>query len=147
MFVESLGGWRHTEALRCRAKLDWVYQIERLLLEFYSEAEKVRLVVDNLNAHNVGSLCEVFCAEKVRSLAKRLEIPYTPKYGSWFNVAECELSALSRQCLDKRIPNIEVLNTQLTAWEKDRNNEVKQVNWHFTTKQARGKLKHLYPNL
>jgi hypothetical protein len=147
MFVEPLGGWRHTEALRRRTKLDWAHQIERLLLEFYPEAEKVRLVMDNLNTHNIGSLYEAFSAEKARSLAKRLEIHYTPKHGSWLNVAECELSTLSRQCLDRRIPDIETLNKQLSVWERDRNNSVKQVNWHFTTKQARGKLKHLYPNL
>jgi len=147
MFVESLRGWRHVEAQERRTKFDWARQIERLLLEFYPKAKKVRLVMDNLNTHVLGSLYDVFCAEKARSLARRLEIHYTPKHGSWLNVAECELSALSRQCLDRRIPNIEVLNTQLVTWEKDRNNSVKQVNWHFTAEQARGKLKYLYPNL
>jgi hypothetical protein len=147
MFIEPLGGWRHTEALRHRTKLDWAHQIERLLLEFYPEAEKVRLVMDNLNTHGIGSLYGAFSADKARSLAKRLEIHNTPKHGSWLNVAECELSVLTRQCLDRRIPNIEALNKQLSVWEKDRNNSVKPVNWHFTTKQARGKLKHLYHNL
>jgi hypothetical protein len=108
---------------------------------------KARLVVGNLNTHVLGSLYGVFCAEKACSLAMRLEIHYTPKHGSWLNVVECELSALSRQCLDRRIPNIETLNEQLVAWEKDRNDDVKQISWHFTTKQSRGKLKHLCPNL
>jgi hypothetical protein len=147
MFIEPLRGWRHVEAQKHRKKFDWAHQIERLLLEFYPEAERVRLVMDNLNTHKLGSLYEAFSADKARSLARRLEIHYTPVHGSWLNVAECELSALSRQCLDRRIPNIETLNEQLSIWEKDRNNEVKQINWHFTTKQARGKLKHLYPNL
>jgi hypothetical protein len=88
MFVEPLGGWRHVEALRHRAKFDLVHQVERLFLEFYPKAEKVRFVVDNLNTYGVGFLCDVFSAEKARSLAKRLEIYYTPKYGSWFNVAK-----------------------------------------------------------
>jgi transposase len=147
MFVVSFRGWRRVEAQGRRTELDWAHHIERLFLEFYPKAKKVRLVMDNLNTHVLGSLYEAFSAEKARSLARRLEIHYTPKHGSWLNVAECELSALSKQCLDRRIPNIEVLNTQLVAWEKDRNNDVKQVNWHFTTKQARGKLKHLHPNL
>jgi hypothetical protein len=119
MFVEPLRGWRHVEAQEYRTKLDWAHQIERLLLEFYPKAKKVRLVMDNLNIHVLGSLYEAFSAERARSLAMRFEVHYTPKHGSWLNVAECELSVLSRQCLDRRISNIEVLNTQLMAWKKD----------------------------
>ncbi|MCL2643796.1 MAG: IS630 family transposase [Candidatus Bathyarchaeota archaeon] len=147
VFVEPLGGWRHVEALKRRTKLDWVHQVERLLLEFYPKAEKVRLVLDNLNTHVLSSLYLAFPAEKARSLARRLEFHYTPKHGSWFNVAELELSALTRQCLDRRIPDIEALNKQLSIWEADRNGSGKQIDWHFTTKQARGKLKYLYHNL
>jgi len=147
VFVEPLGGWRHVEALKRRTKLDWAHQVERLLLEFYPKAEKVRLVLDNLNTHVLSSLYLAFPAEKARSLARRLEFHYTPKHGSWLNVAELELSALTRQCLDRRIPDIEALNKQLSIWEAERNGSGKQIDWHFTTKQARGKLKYLYPNL
>jgi uncharacterized Zn finger protein len=103
--------------------------------------------MDNLNTHTIGSLYLAFSAEKTRGLARRLEIHYTPKHGNWLNVAELELSALTRQCVDRRIPDIEALNTQLSIWKNNRNNSVKQINWHFTTKQARGKPKHLHHNL
>ena len=147
VFVVLLRGWRHVEASKRRTKLDWAHQVEQLLLEFYPKAKKMRLVMDNLNTHTGGFLYLAFSAEKARSLARWLVIHYTSVHGSWLNVAELELSALTRQCLDRRIPDIETLNTQLSVWEKERNNDVKQINWHFTTKQARGKLKHLYPNL
>ena len=147
VFTEPLAGWRHIEATKQRTKLDWANQIERLLDEFYPEANKVRLVMDNLNTHNIGSLYQAFPADKARSLAKRLEIHYTPKHGSWLNIAEIELSVVTQQCLNRRIPDIDFLNEQLSLWEKGRNNSSKYVNWHFTTDKARGKLKHLYPKL
>ncbi len=103
--------------------------------------------MDNLNTHNISSLYEAFPAEEARSLAKRLEIHYTPKHGSWLNVAEIELSALTRQCLNRRIDSMETLNREMTFWESDRNSNLKGVSWHFTTADARVKLRHLYPQI
>ena len=103
--------------------------------------------MDNLNTHTIGSLYEAFPADKARNLAKRLEIHYTPKHGSWLNIAEIELSVVTKQCLNRRILDIDTLNAQLSAWEKNRNDSTKCINWHFTTEQARGKLKQLYPKL
>lgn len=127
--------------------MDWAHQIDRLLVEDFPKAEKVRLVMDNLNTHTIGSLYQAFPAEKARDLAKRLEIHYTPKHGSWLNIAENELSVVTQQCLNRRISSIETLNTQLYAWEKIRNSCSKHVDWHFTTEETRGKLKYLYPKL
>jgi hypothetical protein len=147
VFTEPLKGWRHIEATKQRTKIDWAHQIDQLFSTFYPEAERIRLVMDNLNTHTLASLYQAFPAKKARNLAKRLEIHYTPVHGSWLNIAEIELSAVTQQCLSRRIPSIEILNSQLSAWEKSRNNSAKHVYWHFTTEQARGKLKHLYPNL
>jgi len=147
VFVEPHAGWRHIEALPRRTKLDWAHQIERLLVEFYPGAKKIRLTMDNLNTHVLGALYEAFPAGRARELAKRIEIHYTPKHGSWLNIAEIELSAVTRQCLDRRISDIDTLNKELSAWERGRNDSAKEVQWHFTTEQARGKLKHLYPKL
>lgn len=147
IFTEPLKGWRHIEATRRRTRLDWAHQVDQLLTEYYPDASRVRLVMDNLNTHTIGSLYQTFPAEKARALAKRLEIHYTPKHGSWLNIAEIELSVVTRQCLSRRIPSIDILNQALSAWEKDRNNASKHVDWHFDTAQARGKLKHLYPKL
>ena len=147
VFTEPLKGWRHVEAVKRRTKLEWAHQIDQLLSVFYPKAKKIKLVMDNLNTHTVGSLYQAFPAEKARSLASRLEIHYTPKHGSWLNIAEIELSVVTQQCLDRRIPDIDTLNSQLAVWEKDRNGSFRHVNWHFSTEQARGKLQHLYPNL
>ncbi|MCD5412859.1 MAG: transposase, partial [Dehalococcoidia bacterium] len=111
----------------------------------YPEAERIRLVCDNLNTHKLGSLYEAFPPEVARQLARRLEIHYTPKHGSWLNIAEIELSALTTQCLDRRIPDIQTLGNETKAWEKRRNEQQKGVDWQFTTKDARIKLKRLYP--
>ena len=147
VFTEPLKGWRHIEATKRRTQIDWAHQVDQLLSIFYPDAERIRLVMDNLNTHTFASLYQAFPAEKARSLAKRLEIHYTPKHGSWLNIAEIELSVATKQSLSKRIPSVEVLNNELAAWEKSRNGSSKYINWHFTTEQARGKLKHLYPNL
>jgi len=147
VFTEPLRGWRRTEALHRRTKIDFAHQIEKLLLNDYPDAEKIRLVVDNLNTHTIGSLYEAFPAKQARDLAKRLEIHYTPKHGSWLNIAEIEISAMQQQCINRRISTIQSLNEQLLAWSTDRNNIAKSVEWHFTTEDARGKLKHLYPEL
>ena len=147
MFTEPLGGYRHVSIRKRKTGLDWAYEIKYLLEIRYPEAELIRLVCDNLNTHKTGSLYEAFPPEEARQLAKRLEIHYTPKHGSWLNIAEIELSALTRQCLDRRISDIEILTTETSAWEKRRNEQQKGVNWQFTTSNARIKLKRLYPQL
>lgn len=147
MITEPLAGWRHVEVTERRTKADWASQIRRLLNEYYAEAEKVILVLDNLNTHKVSSLYEVFEPEEARSLAKRLEIHYTPKHGSWLNIAEIELSALTSQCLSRRIPDCETLKQECKTWETARNNTQKGVDWQFTTEDARIKLKRLYPQI
>jgi len=111
----------------------------------YPDAEKVVLVMDNLNTHNIASLYEAFEPAEAFALAQRLEIHHTPKHGSWLNIAEIELSALTRQCLDRRINDLAVLNTELAAWQAATNTNQRQVDWQFTTDNARIKLRHLYP--
>jgi len=145
VWVEPLRGWRHVDAQRQRTKLDWAHQVERLLTIDYPDADTVVLVMDNLNTHTIGSLYQAFEPEKAFALAQRLEIHYTPKHGSWLNVAEIELSCLTRQCLDRRIGNLETLNAELTAWQEHTNTNQRQVHWQFTTSDARIKLRHLYP--
>ena len=146
IYTEPLGSWRHSEALDRRTKTDWAHLTKWVLDEQYPDAEKVVMVMDNLNTHNITSLYEAFQAEEALRLAKRLEIHYTPNHGSWLNIAECELSALAAQCLsDRRIPTIEKLNDELTAWNVRRNQTQKGVDWQFTTEDARVKLKRLYP--
>lgn len=144
-WVEPLAGWRRVDAQPRRTRVDWAHQVRRLLTEDYPEAETVVLVMDNLNTHNVASLYEAFTPETAFALAQRLEIHHTPKHGSWLNIAEIELSALSRQCLDRRIDDLNVLNAELAAWQSTVNTDQRQVNWHFTTDNARARLRHLYP--
>jgi hypothetical protein len=146
IFTEPLAGWRHAEAFPQRTKKDWAYLIQWLLDQQYPEAEKVILVMDNLNTHTVSSLYETFPPEEAFRLAQRLEIHFTPKHGSWLNIAEIELSAMTAQCLGtKRIPDIPTLNKELAAWYTKRNLSQKGVDWQFTTTDARIKLKRLYP--
>ena len=145
VWVEALAGRRRVKARRRRTRLDWAREVEHLLTVDYPEAERVLLVMDNLNTHSLGSLYEAFEPATARALAQRLEIHYTPKHGSWLNIAEIELSALTRQCLDRRIDDIDVLNTELTAWQNATNADQRQVQWHFTTRDARTRLRHLYP--
>ena len=146
IFTEPLAGWRDADALPRRTKLDWAHKVRWLLEDQYPGAEKVVLVMDNLNTHNVSSLYEAFPPEEAFRLAQRLEIHYTPKHGSWLNIAECELSSLATQCLgSRRIADIESLNLELQAWFSRRNCTQKGVDWQFTTADARVKLKRLYP--
>lgn len=147
VFTEPLSSWRHVHASERRTKMDWAHHVEELLDVYYPHAEKIRLVMDNLNTHNIASLYEAFSPEKALRLAKRLEIHYTPKHGSWLNNAEIELNVMTLQCLGRRIPKVEDLNLELAAWESRRNSLSKSVDWQFSTSQARTKLKHLYPNL
>jgi len=145
--VEPLTGRRHVLATERRTKEDWARWIKGMLDERYPNALKVRLVLDNLNTHCPASLYEAFPPNEARRLAERLDIHYTPKHGSWLNMAEIELSALNGQCLNRRIPNLVTMQTEIAAWESARNNRRSKINWHFSTAQARTKLKHLYPKL
>ena len=147
MFTEPLNGTRHVSVTEQRTAVDWANEIRDLLEVRYPEAARVRLVCDNLNTHGIGSLYEAFPPEKARELLKRLEMHHTPKHGSWLNIAEIELSALTGQCLDRRIPDIETLRNETSAWEKRRNACHKGVDWQFTTQNARIKLKRLYPQI
>ena len=146
VWVEPLRGWRHVDAQQHRTKIDWAHQVERLLTLDYPDAQTVVLVMDNLNTHTTGSLYEAFEPGKAFALAQRLEIHPTPKHGSWLNIAEIELSALTRQCLDRRIDDLDTLNTELAAWQHQTNTDQRHVDWQFTTADARIKLRHLYPN-
>ena len=128
-----------------RTRFDWAHEVKELLDEGYPNASKIRLVMDNLNTHSVASLYQAFDPETARRLAKRLEIHYTPKHGSWLNIAEIELSAMTRQCLGRRIPSINQLSLELLEWESSRNKNQKSVDWQFTTDDARIKLRRLYP--
>jgi len=146
IFTEPLAGWRYAEAFKRRTKIDWAHRVKWVLDTRYPDAEKVVLVMDNLNTHVISSFYEAFPPAEAFRLSQRLEIHYTPKHGSWLNIAEIELSALATQCLgSRRIPSIEALNKELAAWETKRNGNQKGVDWHFTTKDARIKLRRLYP--
>jgi len=146
MFTEPLAGWRHAYALPQRTRLDWANQIKWILNERYSTANKVVAVMDNLNTHDISSLYKAFPPDEAFKLAQKLEIHYTPKHGSWLNIAEIELFAVTVQTLlNRRIPSIAALNDELSAWYSNRNSMQKNVDWHFSTEDARTKLKHLYP--
>jgi len=146
VWVQPLAGWRRVHALPQRTRRDWAGQVKELLTVDYPDADVVVLVMDNLNTHAIASLYEAFEPEEALALAQRLEIHHTPKHGSWLNIAEIELSALTRQCLDRRISDLDVLNTELAAWQAATNADQRQVDWQFTTDDARIKLRHLYPN-
>ena len=145
--VEPLAGRRHVEITQTRTRLDWAHFVEKMVENRYVDAKKILLVMDNLNTHNTASLYEAFPPEKARRIAEKLEIHYTPKHGSWLNIAEIELSVLKRQCLDRRIDSIEKMSDEVDAWESARNNKQTQVKWHFTSKDARCRLTRLYPKL
>lgn len=145
--VEPLGGRRHIRITERRTRQDWAEFIKGMLDERYPDATRVRLVMDNLNTHSIASLYQAFPPEEARRLANRLEIHYTPKHGSWLNVAEIQLSVLQSQCLNRRIPDRETLCKEVAAWESDRNNRASKTQWRFTTEEARIKLKRLYPKL
>jgi len=142
VWVEPLAGRRRVDARDRRTRIDWAHEVDTI---DYPDADRILLVMDNLNTHTMGSLYEAFEPAKAHMLARRLEIHHTPKHGSWLNIAEIELSCLTRQCLDRRISDIDILNTELTAWQNQTNADQRQVNWHFTTSDARTRLRHLYP--
>ena len=147
LFVEPLAGRRRVTVTERRTQKDWAHRVREMLEQDYPDADKVVLVMDNLNTHGIGSLYEAFPAPEARKLAERLEIHYTPKHGSWLNIAEIELAALSKQCLSRRIPDRETMEREVTAWASKRNAEQAKVDWQFTTDDARIKLKRLYPVL
>ena len=148
LFTEPLAGWRYADAQERRTREDWARQIDWLLTKQYPDADKVVLVMDNLNTHNIASLYATFEPRHARELAERLEIHYIPKHGSQLDIAEIELSTLGRQCIaNNRIPNLEVLRNLLKPWAVGRNAAQKGVDWHFTAEEARIKLKHLYPTI
>jgi hypothetical protein len=145
MFCEPLRGWRHVRVTDRRTKVDWAYALRDCLREYYADAEKIVLVMDNLNTHSPGSFYEAFAPHVARDLTERLEIHYTPKHGSWLNIAECEFSVLQRQCLDRRIDDAILLGSEVNAWQAARNAIDSKINWQFTTDGARTKLRRLYP--
>ena len=147
MFFAPLEGWRHVEVTNRRTAEDWALQIKQLVDVHFPEAEVIRLVMDNLNTHTPASLYKAFKPEEARRIASKLEIHYTPKHGSWLNMAEIELSILSRQCLDRRIPDQETLKTEVASWETTRNQCQAKMDWRFTNEAARIKLKKLYPSI
>jgi hypothetical protein len=145
MLSEPLAGWRHVMVTDRRTMKDFAEVVRWLAEDVYPDAEKVVLVMDNLNTHKLASLYEAFSPKQARRIAERIEVHYTPKHGSWLNVAEIELSVLSRQCLDRRIESEEELLKQLEPWEVVRNDRAIGVKWRFTTADARIKLRRLYP--
>jgi len=145
--VEPLAGKRHVELTETRTRIDWAKYIKQMLDIRYPKAKKVRLVTDHLNIHGLISLYAAFSPEEALRLAKRLEIHFTPKHGSWLNMAEIELSALKGQCLNRRIPDMVTMKEQVAAWECDRNTRQTKIDWQFRTADARIKLKKLYPNI
>ena len=147
MFVEALAGWRQVEVTAQRTRVDWALALRELMNGRYGKARRVTLVMDNLNTHSLASLYEAFPPEEARRLARRVDVVHTPKHGSWLNIAEIELSALTRQCLDRRIGNKRTLAKETKVWERRRNQKHSKVDWQFTTADARIKLKRLYPKL
>jgi hypothetical protein len=148
MFCEPLSGWREVSVRNRRTKVDWAREVEELLRTRYASAEKVILVCDNLNTHTKGAFYEAFEPEKARALIKRLEFCYTPKHGSWLNIAENELSSMTRQCVTgRRFGTVNELSAQTTAWHDYSNHRQREVDWQFTVDDARVKLKSVYPKL
>jgi DDE superfamily endonuclease len=146
MAVEPLAGKRMVQITEQRTKIDWAFFLNEIA-HSYMEAEKITLVMDNLNTHCPGSLYETFVPEKAKTLWDRFEFVYTPKHGSWLNMAEIELNVLIRQCLNRRIDNIDEMRAEVTAWQHNRNNMNIKINWQFECSDARIKLKQLYPTL
>lgn len=148
MFTEPLVGWRKVDPRLRRTKVDWAFEVAGLLRTRYARAEKVILISDNLNTHTKGAFYEAFAPEEARALVRRLEFRHTPKHGSWLNIAENELSSMTRQCLSgRRIPDIETLRRETAAWAVSSNERQRGVDWQFTIEDARRKLKSLYPKI
>ncbi len=147
MFFDPIGGWRRVSTREHRTRMDWAQEVRQLLEEDYPKARRVTLVCDNLNTHDIGSLYAAFDAETAHRLCKRLRIEHTPRNGSWLNMAEMELSLLSRQCIGRRFDSAGHMTREIAAWQEHRNENKYGANWQFKTKDARIKLKKLYPTL
>ena len=145
MLFAPLEGWRRVGVTDRRTKVDWAHQVKKLVDEDYPDKDRIVLVMDNLNTHHPASLYEAFELMEARRITERLEIHYTPKHGSWLNMAEIEIGVLARQCLDRRIPDQSVLRREVGAWQNQRNRDMVRVDWRFTIDDARIKLKSLYP--
>ena len=147
MLFAPLEGWRRVEVTDRRTKADWARVVKQLVDEDYPHKDRIVLVMDNLNTHHPSSLYEAFEPAEARRIAERLEIHYTPKHGSWLDMAEIEIGVMARQCLDRRIPDQSVLRREVGAWQQQRNRDAIRVDWRFTTEDARIKLKSLYPSI
>ena len=147
MLFAPLEGWRRVEVTERRTKVDWARVVRQLVDVDYPDKDRIVLVMDNLNTHHPASLYQAFEPGEARRIAERLEIHYTPKHGSWLNMAEIELAALTRQCLDRRIPSQDILKQETQAWQGQRNGDAVRADWRFTTGDARIKLKSLYPSI
>jgi transposase len=147
MLFEPLQGKRFVEVTERRRRIEWATVMKQMADELYPEAEKIVVILDNLNTHTPSAFYETFEPQEARRLVERFEFHFTPKHGSWLNMAEIELSALVRQCLDRRLPDLETLAQEVQAWQKQRNDEIVKVQWQFKTNDARTKLKHLYPKI
>jgi len=146
MLTEPLRGWRHVVVSDRRTRTDWAHCVKDLVDVHYPAAERIVLVLDNLNTHSPASLYAAFPPAEAKRLADKLEIHYTPKHGSWLNMAEIELGVLAGQCLGRRLPDQATLAREVAAWQADRNAAIKTIKWRFTTADARIKLRHLYPS-
>jgi len=147
VFNEPLTGWAYANARKQRTAIDFAHEIKKLLTVHFPQAIKVRLASDNLNTHVAASLYKAFPAKEARKLLRRLEFHYTPKHGSWLNMAETIISLLARQCINRRIPDLDSLNGEIMAWCNVVNNKRTPINWQFTTEDARIKLRKLYPQI
>ena len=147
MLFAPLEGWRRVEVTDRRTKADWARVVKKLVDEDYAHKDRIVLVMDNLNTHHPASLYEAFEPAEARRIAERLEIHYTPKHGSWLDMAEIEIGVMARQCLDRRIPDQSALRREVGAWQQQRNRDAIRVDWRFTTQDARIKLKSLYPSI
>ncbi len=145
-YLQPLAGWRHVVVTERRTKLDFAQRMQELSDVHFPKAAHIRVVIDNLNIHTPAAFYEAFEPGEARRLVQRFEFHYTPKHGSWLNMVESELAILSKQCLDRRIPEIERLRRELAAWEAERNARQVMVNWQFKTTDARIKLKRIYPS-
>jgi hypothetical protein len=146
LFVQPLCGWRHVNVTPRRTKGDFAVQMQEVVDVHFPEADVIKLVVDNLNTHTPAALYETFPPAEARRITRKLEFHYTPKHGSWLNMAECEFAVLTEQCLDRRIPHIAMLCQEITAWQAARNHNQTRINWRFHTTDARITLKRLYPS-
>lgn len=147
LFVQPLRGWRHVNVTKQRTKPDFARQMRLLVDDYFPTAERIRLVVDNLNTHTPAALYGTFPPDEARRITRKLEFHYTPKHGSWLNMAECELAVLAGQCLNRRISTIDTLREEIAAWEGPRNQLQTKIRWQFTNEVARVKLKRLYPSV